>query len=692
MTKFSEITSLFSSLASNAGALDPTATNEDDEDLAITISNLNRSLNLSETQPSTRVLDTALSLMCFTAPQVFQSVFDCTVKTIVAVLSSSIECKVIKIGKNEVLRVGGSICRQDCAEIIEACVDVLEKLEGHRGDLSLSMVHAALHMVVLASRFKYTLGSSAVLDVKTVDGWKLSFQKLLAHVPKESCISRDMPVRLLCWYLDPALLKHNMSQILQEVNKRPFLCLSMAFSEMTEWHSILISLTLAPSLFIEARALLHNWYLLTGLASVLRLQIQLVSLVLDIVSRPMSWGLSMETGSKMPFCDAYFPYKQKTIRILAGPLSWENFQQLVQKISRLVSQGGKDYNGSSEQGVLKMELVDHKSLWATAINFPDWFLFACLLLFSAPDFQGIAHLKYMIHSTDKSYDEEVPYCAAAARYIAWILDPVTESNQDLLVDYLTKLSGLWTSKRFSSGKCYQASRGCKEESEIELVCLENRILKYDNHSNWIWLKEFHDVCVRYCRQVTGFASVAAQISQGDCSQQSRLIRMIPLGILIGFLDSVDEVGCELFLHYAATGTILKWTETQIHGLKQNGRICEWQEESTTWSQTCTAEEAVAGASVVFDLTDVTEKMTASLFENEERGLKFLHGMKLKVGNYLLKCVKRLLHFKADEAAKLIMYRDLVHSLVRWERQGQDPQDYKDLEDVIDALKGASAFL
>ena len=59
--------------------------------------------------------------------------FDCTVKTIVAVLSSSIECKVIKIGKNEVLRVGGSICRQDCAEIIEACVDVLEKLEGHRG-------------------------------------------------------------------------------------------------------------------------------------------------------------------------------------------------------------------------------------------------------------------------------------------------------------------------------------------------------------------------------------------------------------------------------------------------------------------------------------------------------------------------------------------------------------------------------
>lgn len=397
----------------------------------------------------------------------------------------------------------------------------------------------------------------------------------------------------------------------------------------------------------------------------------------------------------MPFCDAYFPYKQKSLSILAGPLSWENFQHLVHKISRLVSLGEKDNIGSSEQGLLKMELVDHKSLWAIAMNFPDWFLFACLVLFSAPDFHGISPIKTIIHSTetDKSYDEEIPYCAAAARYIAWILNPVTESKRDLLVDYLTKLSGLWTAKQFSSGKCYQASQGYKEEGETELAYLENRILKYDNHSTQLWLKEFQDMCVRYCRQVTGFASVAAQASQGDCSQQSRLLRMIPLGILIGFLDSVDEVGCELFLHYAATGTILKWTETPIHGQKRKGRICEWQEESTTWSQTCTAEEAVAGVSVVFDLTDVTEKMSASLFENEESGLKFLHGMKLKVGKYLLKCVKRLLHFKADEEAKLLMYRDLSHSLARWGRQGQDLcQDYKDLDDVIEALRGASASL
>lgn len=41
----------------------------DDPNLALSISNLNRSLNLSET-PGVRVLDAALSLMCYTGPQV----------------------------------------------------------------------------------------------------------------------------------------------------------------------------------------------------------------------------------------------------------------------------------------------------------------------------------------------------------------------------------------------------------------------------------------------------------------------------------------------------------------------------------------------------------------------------------------------------------------------------------------------
>ncbi|KAL0308497.1 UNVERIFIED_CONTAM: hypothetical protein Sradi_5792000 [Sesamum radiatum] len=66
MSRFAEITSLFAALASNLQTEDPTATNEVD----LSISDLNRSLNLSEA-PRVRILETALSLMCFTAPQVW---------------------------------------------------------------------------------------------------------------------------------------------------------------------------------------------------------------------------------------------------------------------------------------------------------------------------------------------------------------------------------------------------------------------------------------------------------------------------------------------------------------------------------------------------------------------------------------------------------------------------------------------
>lgn len=56
-----------------------------------------------------------------------------SVETILAVLSSSIQCKVLRVGKNEVLRVGGSISSEDCGELINVCIEILNKLEGQRG-------------------------------------------------------------------------------------------------------------------------------------------------------------------------------------------------------------------------------------------------------------------------------------------------------------------------------------------------------------------------------------------------------------------------------------------------------------------------------------------------------------------------------------------------------------------------------
>lgn len=56
-----------------------------------------------------------------------------SVSTIVSVLSASISCKVLRHQNEEVLQIGSSISRHDCVELIEACNNVLDKLE-RRGE------------------------------------------------------------------------------------------------------------------------------------------------------------------------------------------------------------------------------------------------------------------------------------------------------------------------------------------------------------------------------------------------------------------------------------------------------------------------------------------------------------------------------------------------------------------------------
>lgn len=62
-----------------------------------------------------------------------------TLKTIVTVLSSSIECKVLRINQDQVLRVGGLISQSDCAGVLEMCAGILGKLDGHKGSICFSL-------------------------------------------------------------------------------------------------------------------------------------------------------------------------------------------------------------------------------------------------------------------------------------------------------------------------------------------------------------------------------------------------------------------------------------------------------------------------------------------------------------------------------------------------------------------------
>lgn len=95
-----------------------------------------------------------------------------------------------------------------------------------------------------------------------------------------------------------------------------------------------------------------------GLASILELQVELVSMVLDLLSSPMRWGLSAEVGSKLPFLYAYFPFKHQLFRTLAGPLSFGGFLDLVHKIKKSVS-----HTKRKRKHFETTSMVDHKATW-----------------------------------------------------------------------------------------------------------------------------------------------------------------------------------------------------------------------------------------------------------------------------------------------------------------------------------------
>lgn len=100
-----------------------------------------------------------------------------------------------------------------------------------------------------------------------------------------------------------------------------------------------------------------------GLASVLQLLIEVVSVILDVVSRPMWWGISAEMGLKLPFSAAYFPYNCHVYRILSGTLSAESFLHLVSIINLPVSCSGKHSRPTIKKMPMKISTIDHKSVW-----------------------------------------------------------------------------------------------------------------------------------------------------------------------------------------------------------------------------------------------------------------------------------------------------------------------------------------
>ncbi|KVH93962.1 hypothetical protein Ccrd_003978 [Cynara cardunculus var. scolymus] len=680
MSNLPELIGLFARLASQIEIENSETSNSDQPD-DVLVAALNQSLNLRESS-RVRVLDTALSLMCFTAPQVLDSVTDYSVNTIVSVLSSSVDCKVLRFGNAEVLRIGGSISAHDSVGVMESCADVLGKLKEH-GMLSCSLLYAAVRVAAMATQFRYTMQVTPALFVQSTDRRRCAISKLVHYIPKRiSLENQELQLRLLLWYLDPQILVEDVSQVLQDAVQRPFICLSEELYEKMEWRSIIICLALSPLMFIETRALLHSWFLLTGLASVLELQVELVSMVLDLLSRPMWWGLSAGVGSKLPFSHAYFLFKHRLFRTLAGPLSCGGFLELILKIKKSIS---RSCQATLEHVATTTPMVDHKSTWAMAMNFPDWFYFASLLLLSENNFSD----SYMSRTDEDNQLQASSFSAAAAWYIAWILDPVGESLHSLLAEKLEKLSRILIGKHLSSYE-HEKTRGA---CEIKLKKAKPNDKTKDASQQYtcqtieLWLEEFQDVYICYYGKSTG--SPKPYEAQKIDIPNNVMFRRITLGILLGCSGSINEDGCELLLHYAATGTILQSTETQHVRLKHRRWNCDRQENRITCIDKCSRKEAVAGACVVFLLTDIAENMSDSVSGTREIAVGFICQIKLKVVKYLLKCVKRLLQFEIDQNNG-VWVKDLHRRILRWRHQGKDIfHGHKDLDDAINVIANCS---
>ncbi|KAL7114204.1 hypothetical protein ACP275_04G105800 [Erythranthe tilingii] len=191
ISTFLEIGSLFAALLSRLQIQHPTTNNKKD----YFISFLNRSLNLREA-PRVRVLETALSLTYFIAPQV--------------------------------LRVGGQILGRDCGRVLEMCADILMKCDWHKRNLPGLLLHNVIRMAALAPCFQHTLPSMYDLDVKFNDSSSSTLANLVGQSTDEFTVKNgEIPLWLLLWHLNPMKLKQDLSEILQEIIKRPFLCLSV---------------------------------------------------------------------------------------------------------------------------------------------------------------------------------------------------------------------------------------------------------------------------------------------------------------------------------------------------------------------------------------------------------------------------------------------------------------------------------
>ncbi|XP_062233612.1 uncharacterized protein LOC133930861 isoform X2 [Phragmites australis] len=276
-----DLTRLLAELAARlsrtpAGGVGGAASTTVADSLSASISSLAATLDPGRgggSSSGTRVLDAALSLMCFDPLEVGRARVDCLVRTIVSALSASVSCRVVRPeggAGDEMLCVGSSVSPVDCRELVHSCAALMQKL----GDFdvarhSYDLLYAVTKTAVLSPCYRYLFPlpyygeeGENVYDMGTIAA-ELTNHSSHQVLPSDHSI----PLRVLLWHLDPSIIKHDLSVMLQEAIRRPFLCLRKELHGRMEWRVIVICLVCSPSMFMEMRSLFHFWFLATQLAS-----------------------------------------------------------------------------------------------------------------------------------------------------------------------------------------------------------------------------------------------------------------------------------------------------------------------------------------------------------------------------------------------------------------------------------------
>ncbi|KAG6548412.1 hypothetical protein Mapa_009898 [Marchantia paleacea] len=254
--------------------------------------------------------------------------------------------------------------------------------------------------------------------------------------------------RLRIWRIRPSCFKQDISSLAQEAMLRLLLPLDKELSQREEWAILVVCLTLAPEMFMEARRLLHNWLLSSGAVRLWELRAQLTAAVWDVASHPSAWGLSNE--NHLPprlalYCVALRPFLQvleETPTILGLFRIVKLLDEERMRYQPVAYSSGNWPTGSSNY-------VHHNSIWSLLMECLPWFIFATRLLFR--DWKQTEGDTEFLISLAKSegfaldYERDSMHVSSqvAARYIAWIISPADHIQRGCAEEMLLMTSSSW---------------------------------------------------------------------------------------------------------------------------------------------------------------------------------------------------------------------------------------------------------